>query len=80
MRLRRYLLPALLATMCCLVGCKKKAFHEQEMPRDPLAFRTALLHGMGPALEKTLCQCCGKTLKKCYEETLQKEGPSCPDT
>ena len=72
-----------LAVLYALVGlssCTEKAFYEEPIPTDPLAFRQYLMAGMPEVLEVTECQCCGKSLHQCYEETLRKEGPRCPDT
>lgn len=70
-------------TLLALVGsssCQEQAFYHQPMPSDPLAFRQYLMAGMPEVLKATECQCCGKSLHTCYEETLSQEGQRCPDT
>ena len=75
-----YLGFVLLIAVVGFASCKSKAFHDKPMPTDPLAFRQYLMAGMADALKVTECQCCAKSLYKCYEETLQKEARRCPDT
>ena len=57
-------------------GCSRGS---EKAPRDPQDFREYLLKTMPDTLEATTCQCCNKSLKKCYEETLEG-SVGCPDT
>jgi len=59
------------------MGCLRSA---GEPPKDPLEFRTFLVKTMPEVLEATTCQCCNKSLMKCYEETLEGAAGGCPDT
>ena len=74
-----------------LVGCiafpacnkaqpKETPVQEELVPTDPLEFRRYLIKEHPQEMAATMCQCCNKSLRQCYDETLTPGVRGCPDT
>jgi len=70
---------AAIAVALALGACDKASLLKNA-PEDPLEFRRYALAKIGPILQDTVCECCKKDLKLCFEETVSQQGPRCPDT
>ena len=68
-----------------LPACKKdrdpeSQVKEETVPTAPLEFRRYLIAKYPEEMAATMCQCCNKSLRQCYDETLSPEVRGCPDT